>query len=257
MHWLEKLERLRVIDQMLLDFCISRNARASKCRHGSTIRFQCRFHVDAIDARQELAAFPLVFQEVAVSLRPCPEHLFYSIGLVLEEFERHGKAAVYTGEFFQRAVEDVHLEFVPRHGNPRRTERYHLNRVAYQCLQLHRLIVDLNRGDILIGVQAAHRQHRFCPVILAAANGGDPKDFTLEIFDRTVFGSNYKPVKRTTQSHRHNAQCRAALERPNGASYRGPPIQPPGDASRDRYAGIHLNELWLQSLFAIKTHLLG
>src|SRR5262245_33308314 len=80
---------------------------------------------------QELAAFPFVFQEIAVSLRACPEHFFYSVGLVLEEFERHGKAAVDTGESFQRAVEDVHLEFVPRHSDPRGTERYHLNRVAY------------------------------------------------------------------------------------------------------------------------------
>jgi hypothetical protein len=198
MHWLEKLERLRVIGQMLLDFCISRNARASKCRHGSTIRFQCRFHVDAIDARQELAAFPFVFQEVAVSLRPCPEHLFYSIGLVLEEFERDGKAAIYTGEFFQCAVEDVHLEFVPRHSDPRRTERYHLNRVAYQRLQLHRLIIDLHRGDVLIRIQATHRQHRFRPAMLAAANCGDPKYFTLEIFNRTVIGSNNKPIKGAT-----------------------------------------------------------
>src|SRR4249919_507264 len=141
MDWLGKLERLRVIGQMLLDFCISWNASASKCRHRSTVRFQCRFRIDAIDARQELAPFQLVFQEGAVSLRPRPEHLFYLIGLVLEEFERDSKAAVYTGEFFQRAVKDVHLEFVPRHSNPRRTERYHLNRVTYQRLQLHRLIV--------------------------------------------------------------------------------------------------------------------
>src|SRR4249919_1040509 len=111
MDWLGKLERLRVIGQMLLDFCISWNASASKCRHGSTVRFQCRFRIDVIDARQELAPFPLVFQEVAVSLRPCPEHFFYSIGLVLEEFERDGKAAIDAREFFQRAVENVHLEF--------------------------------------------------------------------------------------------------------------------------------------------------
>src|SRR5215813_4284718 len=66
---------------MLLDFCISRNAGASKCRHGSTIGFQCRFRIDVIDARQELAAFPFVFQEVAVSFRPCPEHFFTRSGL--------------------------------------------------------------------------------------------------------------------------------------------------------------------------------
>src|SRR5262245_30020978 len=98
MYWLGKLERLRITGQMLLDLRISRNAGASKCRHGSAIRFQRRFRIDAIDARQELAAFSFVFQEVAVSLRPCPEHSFYSIGLVLEEFERYGKPAVDAGE---------------------------------------------------------------------------------------------------------------------------------------------------------------
>ncbi len=175
----------------------------------------------------------------------------------MEKFERDGQPTVDAGEFIQGAVKNIHLEFVPRHSDPRRTEGYHLNRVAHQCLQLHRLIVDLNRGDILIRVQAAHRQHRFRPVILAAANGGNPKHFTFEIFDRTVLGPNYKPVKRATQSHRHNAQRRAALERPNGASDGGLTIQLPGDAGRDRYAGIHLNELWLQSLFAVKTLLLG
>src|SRR5262245_3462776 len=93
--------------------------------------------------------------------------------------------------------------------------------------------------------------------MLAPANRRNPKHFTLQVFDRTVFGSNHKPVERPPQSHRHNPQWRAPLERPNSASNRGLPIQLSGDAGRNRYGGIHLNELWLQSLFTVKAHLLG
>src|SRR5262245_58077859 len=93
--------------------------------------------------------------------------------------------------------------------------------------------------------------------MLAPANRRNPKHFTLQVFDRMVFGSNYKPVERPTQSHRHNPQWRAALERPNSAANRGLPIQLSRDASSNRHCGIHLNELWLQSLFTVKAHLLG
>src|SRR5262245_39704317 len=93
--------------------------------------------------------------------------------------------------------------------------------------------------------------------MLAPANRRNPKHFTLQVFDRMVFGSNHKPVERPAQSHRHNPQWRTALERPNSAANRSLPNQLSGDAGRDRYCGIHLNELWLQSLYTVKALLLG
>ena len=77
------------------------------------------------------------------------------------------------------------------------------------------------------------------------------------IFNGTELGPNYKPEERTAKSDRHHAERRSPLNGPDGASYGSLTIQLAGDGGIDCYAGVHLNQLRFQSLFAEKTFFLA
>src|SRR5215468_6285784 len=137
---------------MFFDLFIGWNTRARECRNGGAVRFQGGSDIDAIKARQKLASFPFVFEKKTVSLRARPEHFYYMVGLLLQRLEWNSETTIYAGEFVQGAIKNRHFEFVARHRHPRRAKRDHLNSVARQRLQLHGLIIDLNRGDVFIRV---------------------------------------------------------------------------------------------------------
>src|SRR5262249_26999007 len=194
----------------------------------------------------------IVLLKVAGRLGFGAQQLLHQLRLFLESFHADGQAILDTRVFIDGAVENIHLEFVAREQDPRRTDRRHLDRVANQPLKVPALLSTRNRCQILIWIEATQADHLFRRGVLAAAYGGRSQDFPLEILYRAIFRTAHQPKYRPAKADGNHAQGRAALDRSDGAADGTSPGQLASNPSTSRRIRRHLNQQGFQSLLLEK-----